>query len=128
MSYINIHISRLDELVSDESGLRLKERLLEQEKELLKTQNEWLTQELESKSDQLIQLKKERSSTVGELESLISTKEEEVQYIQTYLRIETPVIHLTVFKGSSVIYLIGTNWKWSVCTVFLLSPPVTSLQ
>ena len=69
---------RLDDLISEDSGLKLKEKLLEQEKDLLKTQNDWLTQELESKSEQLIQLRKERASTVGELESQSSTREEEV--------------------------------------------------
>lgn len=68
----------MDELIAGESALQLKERLLEQEKELLMTQNEWMTQELENKSDQLIQLRKERSSTVGELEGQLATSEEEV--------------------------------------------------
>ncbi len=49
-----------------------------QEKELLLTQNEWMTQELEGKSDQLIQLRRERSSTVGDLESQLVTRNEEV--------------------------------------------------
>lgn len=66
--------------MAGESSLQLKERLLEQEKELLMTQNEWMTQELESKSETLIQLRKERSSTVGELESQVATKEEEVSF------------------------------------------------
>lgn len=69
---------RLDELVSEDSGLRLKEKLLEQEKDLLKTQNDWLSQELECKSEQLIQLRKERTSVVGELESQLSARDEEV--------------------------------------------------
>ena len=71
-------VCRLDEVVSEHSGLKLKEKLLEQEKDLLRTQNEWLTQELESKSETLVQLRKERSSKVGELEADLSTKEEEV--------------------------------------------------
>lgn len=71
-------LCRLDEVVSEHSGLKLKEKLLEQEKDLLRTQNDWLTQELESKSETLVQLRKERSTVVGELESELSTKEEEV--------------------------------------------------
>lgn len=71
---------RLDELVSQESALKLKESLLEQEKDLLRNQNEWMTQELQCKTEQLIKLKKERSSVVGELESQILTKEEEVSW------------------------------------------------
>ena len=68
----------MDELVAGESALRLKEKLLEQEKDLLMTQNEWMTQELEGKSKQLIDLKRERSTTVGELECQLSSNEEKV--------------------------------------------------
>lgn len=69
---------RLDDVLGEGAGLKLKEKLLTQEKELLATQNDWLSQELECKSDQLIQLRKERSSTVGELESQLATRDEEV--------------------------------------------------
>ena len=68
----------MDELISGESALQLKEKLLEQGKQMLMTQNDWLTQELDSKSTNLIQLRKERASAVGELEGQLSSKDEEV--------------------------------------------------
>jgi hypothetical protein len=68
----------MDELMAGESALQLKEKLLEQEKDLLMTQNEWMTEELGSKSEQLIALKRERSSTVGDLESQLASAEEKV--------------------------------------------------
>lgn len=49
-----------------------------QEKELIVTQNDWLTRELNSKSEQLIQLRKEHFTTIGELKSKISAKDEDV--------------------------------------------------
>ena len=76
---IIIFYFRIDELVSEESAFKLKEKLLEQEKELYRSQNEWLNQELECKSRQLNQLLKERSGAIGELESQLSAKDEEVR-------------------------------------------------
>ena len=69
----------MDELIAGESALQLKERLLEREKDILVTQNDWLTQELEGKTEKLNGLLKERSTIVGELESQGATKEEEVR-------------------------------------------------
>ena len=71
-------VPRVDELIAGESALRMKETLLEKEVEVLKTQNEWLSQELDCKSDKLIQLRNERASVVGELESKVVTQEEKV--------------------------------------------------
>ena len=67
--------------MSHESAFKLKERLLVQEKDLVATQNEWLTQELNSKSEQLIELRKEHFTTIRELKCTISSKEEEVMAI-----------------------------------------------
>ena len=69
---------RYDEVITQEASLRLREQLLQQEKQLVKNQNEWLSQELQSKSDQVLQLKKERASTMTDLESKLSAKDQEV--------------------------------------------------
>ena len=69
---------RFDELMTQEGALKLKEKLLEQEKDLMVSQNEWLTQELNGKSEQLIQLRKERFSTIANLNAQLATKNEEV--------------------------------------------------
>lgn len=73
-----IHIYSLDELVVQEASFRLKEQLLQQEKHLIKSQNEWLSTELQTKSEQLLTLRKEQASTVSDLETRLSQKEEEV--------------------------------------------------
>ncbi len=49
------------------------------EKDLVVTQNEWLSQELESKSMQLIQLRMKRFTSMADLNSQISAKNEEVR-------------------------------------------------
>ena len=69
---------RLDELVVQEASLRLKEQLLQQEKTLLKSQNEWLSSELQSKSEKLLSLRKEKASSVSGLEATLTQKQEEV--------------------------------------------------
>ncbi len=71
-------LSSLDELAVQESSLRLKEQLLQQEKTLLKSQNEWLSSELQDKSEQLLGLRKEKVSSLSELESKLSQKQDEV--------------------------------------------------
>lgn len=74
-------LCRKDELEAGKSALQLKEKLLEKEKDILVTQNDWLTQELEGKTEKLNDLLKERSTTVGELESQNATKDEEVRFV-----------------------------------------------
>lgn len=73
----------MDKLISEESALKLKETLLEQERELLRTRNEYLTQELEAKAEKEIELRKERATAVGELESQLAAKNEEVRCIMS---------------------------------------------
>ena len=69
---------RLDELASQEASLRLKEQLLQQEKQLVESQNRWLSDELEAKSTQLLELRKEKANTVAELEGKLNSSQEEV--------------------------------------------------
>ena len=72
-------VCRLDDLASQEASQRLKEQLLQQEKQLVESQNKWLSTELETKSTQLFELRKEKASTVADLESKLNFKEEEVR-------------------------------------------------
>ncbi len=81
VSVVVFIVHRMDELAASDSALRLKERLLEQERDLLGTQNEWLRAELEAKAEQLIELNKERSGTVGELEGRVARQGEEVRNV-----------------------------------------------
>ena len=74
-----VHLTcRLDDLASQEASQRLKEQLLQQEKQLVESQNRWLSTELEAKSTQLFELRKEKANTVAELESKLNFSEEEV--------------------------------------------------
>ena len=50
-------------LVSFDISLQLREQLFEQEKKLLQSQNEWLNSELNSKSEILLKLQKDRVSS-----------------------------------------------------------------
>lgn len=76
---------RLDDLASQEASLRLKEQLLQQEKQLVESQNRWLSDELEAKSTQLLELRKEKANTVAELEGKLNSSQEEV-YVCVYAR------------------------------------------
>jgi len=69
---------RLDDLASQEASLRLREQLLQQEKQLVKNQNEWLCRELQARSEELFQLRKERATFVGDLEGRLASREQEV--------------------------------------------------
>ena len=40
--------------------LQFREKRIEQEKELIERQNKWLTEELKSKTDELVKLRKEK--------------------------------------------------------------------
>lgn len=63
----------------------MKEQLLQQEKSLLKSQNEWLSSELQSKSEQVLSLRKEKASCQSELENKLSQKQEEVGWYHNYV-------------------------------------------
>ena len=91
--------TRLDELMTQEGALKLKEKLLEQEKDLVVTQNEWLTQELNSRSEQLIQLRKERVTTMANLNSQVAIKDEEVRCALNrgyYFKFKFPLVVLFI--------------------------------
>lgn len=58
--------------------LQYKEKRLEQEKELLQGQVSWLTEELKTKSEELLSLSREKSSEILELKCSLNSKEDEV--------------------------------------------------
>ena len=51
---------------------------MQQEKQLVKNQNEWLCRELQARSEELFQLRKERATFVGDLEGRLASREQEV--------------------------------------------------
>ncbi len=70
---------RLDDLASEGASLRLQQQLLEQEKGMVKTQNTWLSQELQEKSEEVLRLRKEKASVTAQLESKVAMKDQEVR-------------------------------------------------
>lgn len=71
--------AKLDELGSKESLYQLKEKRLEQEKDLLKKQNEWLDSQLKEKSEAFFSFQKEKSAKVQHLQSELDANNEEVK-------------------------------------------------
>lgn len=58
--------------------LQYKEKRLEQEKELLQGQVTWLSEELKTKSEELLSLSREKGSEILELRCSLNNKEDEV--------------------------------------------------
>ena len=70
--------SKLDDLIGQEASLKLREQLLNQETVLVRQQNEMLSREVESKSAELLSVRKEKVTMVAELEGKLAMKELEV--------------------------------------------------
>ena len=68
----------MDDLVAHEASLKLREQIVERDKQLMLQQNDWLSQEVESKNSQLLSAKKELSSLITEKGHALSVKEQEV--------------------------------------------------
>ncbi|KAM9444499.1 translocated promoter region b, nuclear basket protein isoform 3-T3 [Clarias gariepinus] len=76
---------KLDELEALEVSIKYKEKRLEQEKELLQGQVSWLTEELKTKSEELLSLSREKSSEILELKCSLNSKEDECNRVQDQL-------------------------------------------
>ncbi|XP_074635323.1 nucleoprotein TPR-like isoform X3 [Acropora palmata] len=75
--------AKLDQIESQETSLKFREKRIEQEKELIQKQNTWLTDELKTKTDELVQLRKEKSSQVFELQSRVEETTEELSHLKS---------------------------------------------
>ncbi|XP_066453180.1 nucleoprotein TPR isoform X2 [Eleutherodactylus coqui] len=69
---------KLDELQSSEVSIKYREKRLEQEKELLQTQNNWLNNELRSKTDELLSVQRQKGNEILELKGSLENKKDEV--------------------------------------------------
>ncbi|XP_067893509.1 translocated promoter region b, nuclear basket protein isoform X2 [Heterodontus francisci] len=69
---------KLDELQVSEVSIKYREKRLEQEKELLMNQNSWLNTELKTKTDELLELRREKSNEILELRCNLENKKDEV--------------------------------------------------
>ena len=54
----------------------------------MESQNKWLSTELEAKSTQLLELRKEKANTVAELEGKLNSSQEEVRERDTHTTID----------------------------------------
>ncbi|XP_069050175.1 nucleoprotein TPR isoform X2 [Lepisosteus oculatus] len=73
---------KLDELQSSEVSIKYREKRMEQEKELLQSQNSWLNTELKAKTDELLSVSREKGNEVLELKCNLENKKEEVTRLQ----------------------------------------------
>ncbi|KAJ7387616.1 hypothetical protein OS493_000951 [Desmophyllum pertusum] len=75
--------AKLDQIQSQETSFKFREKRIEQEKELIERQNKWLSEELKTKTDELVKLRKEKSSQVLELQSQLDERTEELSHLKT---------------------------------------------
>ncbi|XP_007893774.2 translocated promoter region b, nuclear basket protein isoform X1 [Callorhinchus milii] len=73
---------KLDELQVSEISIKYREKRLEQEKELLQNQTNWLNAELKKKTDELLGLRREKSNEILELRCNLENKKDEVSSIE----------------------------------------------
>ncbi|NXR07038.1 TPR protein, partial [Semnornis frantzii] len=69
---------KLDELQTSDVSMKYREKRLEQEKELLQNQNNWLNTELKAKTDELLHTAREKGNEILELKCNLENKNEEV--------------------------------------------------
>ncbi|XP_069794284.1 translocated promoter region b, nuclear basket protein isoform X2 [Narcine bancroftii] len=77
---------KLDELQVSEVSIKYREKRLEQEKELLMSQNTWLNTELKTKTDELLGLRREKSNEILELRCNLENKKDEVCSLEEQIR------------------------------------------
>uniref|UniRef100_A0A2I3RFW4 Nucleoprotein TPR n=1 Tax=Pan troglodytes TaxID=9598 RepID=A0A2I3RFW4_PANTR len=73
---------KLDELQASDVSVKYREKRLEQEKELLHSQNTWLNTELKTKTDELLALGREKGNEILELKCNLENKKEEVSRLE----------------------------------------------
>ncbi|XP_076833031.1 nucleoprotein TPR isoform X2 [Brachyhypopomus gauderio] len=73
---------KLDELQSSEMSIQHREKRMEQEKELLQNQNTWLNAELKSKTEELLNVSREKGKEILELKCSLENKKDEVTRLQ----------------------------------------------
>ncbi|XP_069088104.1 nucleoprotein TPR isoform X2 [Pleurodeles waltl] len=73
---------KLDELQSTEVSVKYREKRLEQERDLVQNQNNWLNGELKSKTEELMSLSREKGNEILELKCTLENKKEEVTRLE----------------------------------------------
>ncbi|XP_033645246.1 nucleoprotein TPR-like [Asterias rubens] len=73
---------KVDELQNQDMSVKYREKRLEQEKTHLTSQNEWLSQQLKSSTDELLVLRKEKSNQILELQGELNERADEIKHLQ----------------------------------------------
>ncbi|XP_061093863.1 translocated promoter region b, nuclear basket protein isoform X2 [Conger conger] len=73
---------KLDELQSSEVSIKYREKRMEQEKDLVQSQNTWLNTELKTKSEELLSLSREKGNEILELKCNLENRKEELARLQ----------------------------------------------
>uniref|UniRef100_A0A3Q3CA94 Nucleoprotein TPR n=1 Tax=Haplochromis burtoni TaxID=8153 RepID=A0A3Q3CA94_HAPBU len=72
---------KLDEIQSSAASVQHREKRMEQEKELLEKKIEWLTAELKTKTEELLNTNREKGEEILELQSSLKSSEQKVRLI-----------------------------------------------
>ncbi|CAH3021550.1 unnamed protein product [Porites evermanni] len=75
--------AKLNHIESQETSFKFREKRIEQEKELLQKQVTWSNEELKTKTEELVNLRKEKSSQVLELQTQLDERTEELSHLRT---------------------------------------------
>ncbi|CAF91296.1 unnamed protein product, partial [Tetraodon nigroviridis] len=76
---------KLDDVQSSESSAQHRQRLIEQEKELLEKRVEWLSDELKNKTEELLNTHREKGSEILELQSNLQNSKEQISSLEIQL-------------------------------------------
>lgn len=90
--------------------LKHREKRMEQERELLEKKIEWLTAELKTKTEELLNTEKDKGSKILELQANLKSKTEQVTQKKWEL---TTKIHNTCVFANSLLFKRCSHWKVS---------------
>uniref|UniRef100_A0A669F8N5 Translocated promoter region, nuclear basket protein n=1 Tax=Oreochromis niloticus TaxID=8128 RepID=A0A669F8N5_ORENI len=78
---------KLDEIQSSAASVQHREKRMEQEKELLEKKIEWLTAELKTKTEELLNTNREKGQEILELQSSLKSSEQKVAVLGSQLTV-----------------------------------------
>ncbi|CAI5642275.1 unnamed protein product [Oreochromis niloticus] len=78
---------KLDEIQSSAASVQHREKRMEQEKELLEKKIEWLTAELNTKTEELLNTNREKGQEILELQSSLKSSEQKVAVLGSQLTV-----------------------------------------
>ncbi|PIK55813.1 putative nucleoprotein TPR-like [Apostichopus japonicus] len=77
---------KLDEVQHEDFSGKFREKRFEQEKEMLSSQIDWLEKSLKEKIEEVLSLRKEKSSQIVELQSDLSNREDDIKQLQDQVK------------------------------------------